>query len=124
MNLSDATVSFVCEGYNPFGWNENGDIYDTPHKIYERKGQCVNSIDGTILFDFRRSRVKLSPRRDSETSEIAGCNIIFSSKRYSTHELINAATSLRDILLFSQDISQAVFMSSQNRRGGVSSIDT
>ena len=119
------SVLCVCEGYyNPFGANENGDIRHTQDLRKKGTVVCVNSIDGTILFDFRRSRVKLSPRRDSETSEIAGCNTIFSNKRYSTHELLNAATSLRDILLFSQDISQAVFMASQNRRGGVSSIDT
>ena len=95
------SVLCVCdEGYNPFGANENGDIRHT-HKIYERKG-----IRLMAQFYSTSAAVAASNFHHDETSRrlksLVVIYLVFSSKRCSTHEL--NATSMRDILLFSQDI--------------------
>ena len=113
-------VSFVCVRVTTLSERMKMGIYDTHTQDLRKKG---NSIDGTILFDFRRrSRVKLSPRRDIETSEIAGCNIFSIFKQTIFHSWAQRHLNARYPAF--QSRHQAVFMSSQNRRGGVSSFDT
>ena len=74
------SVLCVCEGYNPFGANENGDIRHT-HKIYERKG-----IRLMAQFYSTSAAVAASNFHHDETSRrlksLVVIYLVFSSKRY------------------------------------------